>query len=59
MIEKEENTSIIRATKEGRMYIRSIDFFKQKKVQDLIKKLENSIILKEIDKKHSEKIETV
>ena len=42
-------SDFIRATKEGRMYIKSKDFFKQERVIKLIEKLENHIIVKQIE----------
>ncbi|WP_158027206.1 hypothetical protein [Labilibacter marinus] len=49
MTKPKEDVNIVQATKEGRMYIKSEDFFKQKKVRVLLKKLENSSILKTIE----------
>ena len=46
---KQEEKDFIKGTKEGRLYIRNKDFFKQKKVKQLIKDLENSTIAKEIN----------
>lgn len=39
----------IKTTKEGRIYIKNSDFFKQAKVKVLITKLKNSSIIKEIE----------
>lgn len=39
----------IKTTKEGRIYIKNSDFFKQTKVKTLIVKLKNSSIIKEIE----------
>lgn len=51
---KEENFVV--ATKEGRLYIRTVDFFKQDKIRETIEKLKNSKIVKEIDKKNRKPI---
>lgn len=40
---------VIRATKEGKLYIRTKDFFRIKKVQDTIMKLLESDIVKDIE----------
>lgn len=47
----------VRSTKEGRLYIKTSDFFKQKKVKETIHTLLKSDIIKEIDKRQSEKKE--
>lgn len=47
---KEEN--FVKATKEGRLYIRSIDFFKQEKIKETIEKLKKSKIVKQIDEEN-------
>lgn len=51
------NEEIIQSTKEGRLYIRTQDFFRQKKVQDIIFGLLESDIIKDIEeyKKNREK----
>ncbi len=51
------NEDIIQSTKEGRLYIRTQDFFRQKKVQDIIFGLLESDIIKDIEeyKKNREK----
>ena len=51
---KDNNKIVVRATKEGKLYIKSEDFFKQPKVIDILKKLQNSSVTKEIDKKARE-----
>lgn len=48
MSEKKEQ-DFIHATKEGRMYIKSKDFFKQERVIKLIKKLEKCTVVKQIE----------
>ena len=45
--------NIVVATNEGRLYIRTSDFFKQEKIRETIEKLKNSKIVKEIDKKNN------
>lgn len=42
----------VKATREGRLYIKTTDFFKQDKVRETITRLKNSTIVKEIDKKN-------
>lgn len=58
MAKKKTEPDIIHTTNEGRMYIKSSDFFKQEKVKVLIEKLENSSIFQEIEKHKKEKCET-
>lgn len=43
------------ATKEGRLYIKTSDFFKQTKVRETIEKLKNSEIVKKIGE-HNKKL---
>lgn len=40
---------VIKSTKEGRLYIRTEDFFRQQKVQDIIMELLQSDIVKDIE----------
>ncbi|WP_343539278.1 hypothetical protein [Sphingobacterium thalpophilum] len=47
---KKENFVV--ATTEGRLYIRTVDFFKQDKIKETIERLKNSKIVKEIDEKN-------
>ncbi|SFC29725.1 hypothetical protein SAMN04487891_108171 [Flagellimonas taeanensis] len=42
-----------KATDEGRLYIKTIDFFKQEKIQDTIEKILESRIIKGIEEKKS------
>lgn len=51
MIETKKNKEVVQATKEGRVYIKNEDFFKQEKVQLLLNKLQNSSIYKSIELK--------
>ncbi len=46
---KQEKNDFVKGTKEGRLYIRNKDFFKQEKVKRLVKDLEKSTIAKEIN----------
>lgn len=43
--------SIIRSTREGRLYIKTSDFFNQEKIIKIIKDLLESDIVKDIDKR--------
>ncbi|WP_048641878.1 hypothetical protein [Cyclobacterium amurskyense] len=54
MIEVKKNKDVVKATKEGRIYIENEDFFKQEKVQSLISRLKKSSIFKEIESKKKE-----
>lgn len=54
MIEIKKNKDVVKATKEGRIYIENEDFFKQEKVQHLLGKLKKSSIFKEIESKKKE-----
>ena len=47
----------IKATKEGKLYIKTSDFFKQKDIKDTIKILLDSDLIKEIDKRKLRKEE--
>lgn len=49
----DKNENFVVATKEGRLYIRTSDFFKQTKVKETIAKLKNSKIIKEIEEKNN------
>jgi len=53
MSKKENN--IVHATDEGRLYIKTVDFFKQPKIQQTIEDLLSSDIIKNIDSRNSEK----
>jgi hypothetical protein len=53
MAKEKKHIEVVRATKEGRMYIKSEDFFKQERVIKLIKKLEDSPIIEQIKKNKS------
>lgn len=44
------------ATNEGRVYIKTVDFFKQEKIKETIKKLMESDVVKEIDRKNKRPI---
>lgn len=41
--------NIIHSTREGRLYIETVDFFKQAKVQQIINELLDSDIIRQID----------
>ena len=47
MINKKEN--IVKSTKEGRLYIKTADFFKQEKIQKTVNDLLNSDIVRDIE----------
>lgn len=47
-----ENENFVVATKEGRLYIKTSDFFKQAKIRETIEKLKNSKIVRDIDEKN-------
>ncbi|MDR0266027.1 MAG: hypothetical protein LBJ04_22630 [Sphingobacterium sp.] len=47
-----KNKNVVVATTEGRLYIRTVDFFKQDKIKETIERLKNSKIVKEIDEKN-------
>lgn len=51
----EKEISYKRATKEGRLYIKTSDFFKQSTIQNTIEELLNSDLIKAIDKRNEEK----
>ena len=44
----ENKKNIIKSTEDGRLYIETSDFFKQKEVKNLIEKLMDSSIYREI-----------
>lgn len=46
---------LIQATKEGRLFIKNKDFFRQDKVQEQIQKLRRSSISQKIEKNKQEK----
>jgi|GEM_PF-4399509 len=49
-LEKVRNSDeVIKSTKEGRLYIRTQDFFRQQKVQNIILELLDSDIIKDIE----------
>ncbi len=54
---KTADTNYIHATNEGRMYIKSSDFFKQEKVIELLAKLEDSSIYKELESRKKQELE--
>lgn len=53
---KSKKVSYVKSTKEGRLYIPTSDFFKQEKVKDMVDKLINSSVYKDIaaQKEHKE-----
>lgn len=51
-----ENTNkFIISTREGRLYIKTSDFFRQKEIKETIQRLLKSDIIKEIDKRNKKK----
>ncbi|MBL4862504.1 MAG: hypothetical protein JKY09_05750 [Crocinitomicaceae bacterium] len=46
---KRDTSRMVRATREGRLYIKTSDFFKDSKVQELIVKLKDSSIYEDIE----------
>lgn len=48
-MESNNKDSIIHSTREGRLYIETVDFFKQAKVQQIINELLDSDIIRQID----------
>ncbi len=50
--------SIVKATKEGRLYIKTSDFFKQDKIQKTVADLLKSDIVKEIENRKKLKLQT-
>ena len=55
MPNKKEN--IVKATKEGRLYIKTSDFFKQDKIQKTVADLLKSDIVKEIENRKKLKLQ--
>lgn len=53
----ERKNKFIKATKEGRLYIKTSDFFKQKDIKDTIKILLDSDLIKEIEERKLRKAE--
>lgn len=51
--------SVIQTTKEGRLYIENKDFFKQEKVQHLVKKLMDSTVFKDIENRKKEEAKKI
>lgn len=49
-----KDEDVVKATQEGRLYIETVDFFKQAKIQELVIKLKNSSIYKAIEAKKTE-----
>ncbi len=50
MNKEKHRENFVIATKEGRLYIKSSDFFKQAKIRETIEKLKNSELVKSIIK---------
>ena len=48
MASQSDHNDLVKSTKGGRMYIDTEDFFKQEKVQDIVERLVDSSIYKEI-----------
>lgn len=53
----ERKNKFIKATKEGRLYIKTSDFFKQKDIRDTIKTLLDSDLIKKIEERKVRKAE--
>lgn len=51
MFKKSKEMSYAKSTREGRLYIPTKDFFKQDKVKQMVTKLINSSVYKDIEKK--------
>lgn len=47
---------VVIATSEGRLYIKTKDFFKQDKIKETIDRLINSNVVKEIDKNNKKPV---
>lgn len=56
MKDKREINGIIRSTESGRLYIENYDFFNQEKVKQMVEKLINSNVYKEIKQRKLEKV---
>ncbi|MGJ1205674.1 hypothetical protein [Sphingobacterium lactis] len=52
MSKTDNKENFVVATKEGRLYIKTSDFFKQKKIKETIEKLKNSKIVKQIEEEN-------
>ena len=48
-INKNKKENIVKSTKEGKLYIKTSDFFKQIKIQQTVNALLNSDIVKDIE----------
>ncbi|MEO6903952.1 MAG: hypothetical protein ABI315_12505 [Bacteroidia bacterium] len=48
MITENKEESIIHSTKEGRLYIKTVDFFQQEKIKQTIHELLDSDIMRQI-----------
>lgn len=48
-MEPENKDSIIHSTREGKLYINTVDFFKQEKIKQTIADLLDSDIIRQID----------
>jgi hypothetical protein len=48
-MESSNNDHIIQSTREGKLYIKTADFFKQEKIQQIIHELLDSDIIRQID----------
>jgi len=53
----ERKKKFVKATKEGRLYIKTSDFFKQKDIKDTIRILLESDLIKEIEERKIKKAE--
>ncbi|HRG37216.1 MAG TPA: hypothetical protein PK289_01680 [Bacteroidia bacterium] len=48
-MDSENKDNIIHSTREGRLYIETVDFFKQAKIQQIINELLDSDIIRQIN----------
>lgn len=48
-MDTDNKDNIIHSTREGRLYIKTVDFFKQEKIQQIISELLDSDIIRQID----------
>lgn len=55
MKKSNKDKSAVIATSEGRLYIKTVDFFKQEKIIKTIRKLKNSKIVKQLDSRFQQK----
>lgn len=56
MMKAVSNKDLVKATKEGRLYLTTRDFFSQEKVQRLLVKLQDSSVYKKIETEKKEEL---